>query len=128
MIWKTKISQMMDTKYPIIMGAFAIIGKAEFAAPFSEAGGLGIITALNFNTKEKFRDELKKMKTLTDKPYGVNFSVFPPYLTEGKKRGLNEEHYLDYVEIAIEEGVKVCTTSAYQAPKIGKMLHDAGCY
>jgi nitronate monooxygenase len=127
MIWKTKITEMMGTKYPIIMGAFAIIGKAEFAAPFSEAGGLGIITALNYKNGEDFREELKKMKKLTDKPFGVNFSIMPPYFIK-ERGGRDEEFYLDFTDIAIEEDVKVCTTSAYQAPKIGKKLKDAGCY
>jgi len=122
---------MMGTKYPIIMGAFAIIGKAEFAAAFSNAGGFGIITALNFRTNEEFRAELEKMNRLTQKPWGVNFSVMPPYVVKDKKKNSwarDEDSYLDFVDIAIDAGVKVCTTSAYQAPKIGKKLHDADCY
>ena len=128
MIWKTKISEMMGTKYPIIMGAFAVIGKAEFAAAFSEAGGLGIITALNYKNNDEFREELRKMKKLTAKPFGVNFSIMPPYFIEQRGHGRDENFYLKFADTAIEEGVKVCTTSAYQAPKIGKKLHDAGCY
>ena len=113
------------------MGAFAIIGKAEFAAAFSNAGGFGIITALNFRTNEEFRAELEKMNRLTQKPWGVNFSVMPPYVVKDKKKNSwarDEDSYLDFVDIAIDAGVKVCTTSAYQAPKIGKKLHDADCY
>ena len=127
MIWKTKITEMMETKYPIIMGAFAFIGKAEFAAAFSNAGGFGILTALNFNTAAEFQDEVDKMKKLTTKPWGVNFSVMPPYMTEAG-RGRTEDSYLEFVDMAIEAGLKVCTTSAYQAKNIGKKLHDAGCY
>ncbi len=113
------------------MGAFAIIGKAEFAAAFSNAGGFGIVTAINFRTNEEFQSELEKMNTLTDKPWGVNFSVMPPYVVKDKQKGSwvrDEDSYLEFVDIAIDAGVKVCTTSAYQAPKIGKKLHDAGCY
>lgn len=129
MIWNTRFNEMTGTKYPIIMGAFALIGRAEFAAAFSNAGGLGIITALNFKTNEDFKAELEKMKTLTDKPWGVNFSIMPPYLIEKRGgKGRSEESYLDFADIAIDAGVKVCTTSAYQAPKISKKLHDAGCY
>ncbi|MFX1257738.1 MAG: NAD(P)H-dependent flavin oxidoreductase [Promethearchaeota archaeon] len=128
MLWKTKLTEMMGTKYPIIMGAFAVIGKAEFAAAFSNAGGFGIITAINYKENDEFQAELKKMKTLTDKPWGVNFSIMPPYLIEKTGKGRDENSYLDFVDIAIKEGVKVCTTSAYQAPKIGKKLHQAGCY
>lgn len=129
LIWKTKLTEMMGTKYPIIMGAFAIIGRAEFAAAFSNAGGYGIITALNYKTNEEFQTELDKMKELTKKPWGVNFSVMPPYVIKNRDSWVrDEESYLDFVDIAIDAGVKVCTTSAYQAPNIGKKLHDAGCY
>lgn len=129
MIWKTRISEMMDTKYPIIMGAFVGLGKAKFAAAFSNAGGFGILTAINFKTIEAFQAEIDKMKMLTNKPWGVNFSIMPPYLIEKMGgKGRSEESYLEFVDLAIEAGVNVCTTSAYQAPKIGKKLHDAGCY
>ncbi len=127
MIWETRITEMTKTEYPIIMGAFAIIGRAEFAAAFSNAGGLGIITALNFNTAEEFQEEIDKMKKLTNKPYGVNFTVWPPQVRSRPGRDQSEEAYFDFVDIAIEAGVKVCTTSAYKAARIEKKLHDAGC-
>ena len=127
MIWNTRITKMMNTDYPIIMGAFAIIGRAEFAAAFSNAGGLGIITALNFRTSEEFQDEIEKMKKLTDKPYGVNFTVWPPQVRQSSGRSQSEESYFDFVDIALEAGVKVITTSAYKAAQIGKKVHDAGC-
>jgi nitronate monooxygenase len=126
MIWNTKITKMMKTEYPIIMGAFAIIGKAEFAAAFSNAGGLGIITALNFRTSEEFQNEIEKMKKLTNKPYGVNFTVWPPQVRQRGGRSQSEESYFDFVDIALDAGVKVITTSAYKAAQIGKKVHDAG--
>ncbi|TFF94006.1 MAG: nitronate monooxygenase, partial [Promethearchaeota archaeon] len=78
MKWRTKFTEMTKTRYPVIMGAFAGLGRAEFAASFSNAGGLGIITALNFNTPERFKKELKSMKNLTKNPFGVNFTIAPP--------------------------------------------------
>ncbi len=128
MIWTTRITKMTGIQYPIIMGAFVGLGRAEFAASFSNAGGLGILTAVNFKTNEEFQDEIEKMKKLTNKPYGVNFSIMPPQIRERTGRGRSEESYLDFVDIAIEAGIKVFTTSAYKAAKIGKKLHDAGCY
>lgn len=126
MIWNTRITKMTNTQYPIIMGAFAIIGKAEFAAAFSNAGGLGIITALNFRTNEEFQEEIDKMKKLTNKPYGVNFTVWPPQVRQRSERAQSEESYFDFVDIALDAGVKVITTSAYKAATIGKKVHDAG--
>lgn len=127
MIWKTRITQMTGIKFPLIMGAFAIIGKAEFASAFSNADGLGIITAINFPKIESFESELKNMMKLTDKPFGVNFTVTPPYLLE-KRRGRTEESYYDFLNLAIDMGVKVFTSSAYQAPGLGEKIKDAGCY
>jgi NAD(P)H-dependent flavin oxidoreductase YrpB (nitropropane dioxygenase family) len=128
MIWKTKLTELMGTKYPIIMGAFAVIGKAEFAAAFSNAGGFGIITALNFQSSQEFEDELKKMKNLTSKPWGVNFTVRPPEKIIKRAVGHTEDFYEEFIKIAINHEVKLCTTSAYQSSKIGKTLHDAGVY
>ncbi|MFX1470453.1 MAG: NAD(P)H-dependent flavin oxidoreductase [Promethearchaeota archaeon] len=128
MLWNTRITEMTGIKYPIIMGAFVAIGRAEFAASFSNAGGLGILTAGNFKTNEEFREEIEKMRRLTSKPYGVNFSIMPPQIIEKTGRGRTEESYFDFVDIALDAGVNVCTTSAYKAARIGKKLHDAGCY
>ncbi len=126
MKWKTKITELIKIKYPIIMGAFASVGRAEFAASFSNAGGLGIITALNFGTNEDFKKEMKKMKKLTDKPFGVNFSIMPPMMAAKVPHPRNEDFYMDYLDIALEEGIKIFTTSAYQAPKISKKILDSG--
>jgi len=102
MIWKTKILEMMNTKYPIIMGAFVGLGKAEFAAAFSNAGGFGILAAINFKNIEDFQSEIDKMKRLTNKPWGVNFSIMPPYLIEKMGgKGRSEESYLDFVDLAL---------------------------
>ncbi|TFG06962.1 MAG: nitronate monooxygenase [Promethearchaeota archaeon] len=128
MIWKTRLTEMMGSKYPIIMGAFAVIGKAEFAAAFSNAGGFGIITALNYPTPQEFECELDKMKDLTDKPWGVNFTVRPPKSMVKRAVGHTEEFYEEYIEITKDHGVKFCTTSAYQSPNVGKELQDAGIY
>jgi len=127
MNWETKITKMTGVKFPLIMGAFAVIGKAEFASAFSNAGGLGIITAINYPKIEDFRTELEYMLQLTDKPFGINFTITPPYLLK-KRSGRTQESYHDFLELAIDMGVKVFTTSAYRAPKIGTRIKEAGCY
>ena len=127
MNWETKITKMTGVKFPLIMGAFAVIGSAEFASTFSNAGGLGIITAINYPKIEDFRTELEHMLQLTDKPFGINFTITPPYLLK-KRRGRTQESYLDFLDLAIDMGVKVFTTSAYRAPKLGTRIKEAGCY
>lgn len=125
MEWKTKITQMTKTKYPLIMAAFARWSTTDFAASFSNAGGLGIITALNYDLNS-FKNELTKMKSLTDKPFGVNITVDPP--KEGQAQESYERAYLQYLNAALDAGVSIFTCSAYQAPFIGKRIHEAGGY
>jgi len=127
MIWKTKITQMTEVKYPLIMGAFAVIGTAKFASAFSNADGLGIITAINYPDIESFQAELEKMKTLTDKPFGVNFTIKAPFLLKSRV-GRIEESFYEFLNVAVDMGVKIFTTSAYQAPELGNRIKDAGCY
>jgi len=127
MKWETEITQMTGVKFPLIMGAFAVIGSANFAGAFSNAGGLGIITAINYPKIESFQSEIENMMKLTDKPFGVNFTITPPYLLK-KRRGRTEESYYDFLNLAIDMGVKIFTTSAYQAPGLGNIIKDAGCY
>ncbi|TFG04890.1 MAG: nitronate monooxygenase [Promethearchaeota archaeon] len=124
MKYKTPFTEMTGVEYPIVMGAFAGLGKADFAAPVSEAGCFGIITAHNFKSIDKFRAELDKMQSLTSKPFGVNFSIGPP--GDRFRHFMREDDFMPYVEVAIDYGVKVCTTSAYKGKKIADRLHEAG--
>ena len=108
------------------MAAFARNSNIDFTAAFSNAGGLGIITALNYDLKT-FKNELDRIESLTDKPYGVNIAVSPPGMIRSVE-SFNEEDYLKYVEIALDHGVNIFSSSAYQAPFIGKRVHEAGGY
>lgn len=128
MEWETKFTEMTGVKYPIIMGAFAGLGKAEFAAAFSNAGGLGIITALNYRNPEKFKRALEKANSITKKPFGVNFSVLPPDVRDKNPKAPSIEKYLEFLDIALEARVKIFTTSAYKAKVIGDKIHEAEGY
>ncbi|OIP34345.1 MAG: nitronate monooxygenase [Deltaproteobacteria bacterium CG12_big_fil_rev_8_21_14_0_65_43_10] len=114
MEWKTRITEMLGVQYPIISGAYGGFGTSEIAAPVSEAGGLGLITAHVLKTPEGLRQDIQKAKSMTDKPIGVNFSVgmFP--------------HEDDMIEVAIEEGITVAETSVFKAVKQGTRLKKAG--
>jgi len=125
MKWETKITQITSIEYPIIMGAFAGVGRAEFAAAFSNAGGLGIITAINFSSKKAFNEELKRMLKLTNKPFGINFSIMPPIMAKKIPNPPTEENYMEFLDLALDLGVKIITTSAYQAPNIGKKVLES---
>ena len=74
MIWRTKITEITKTKYPLIMAAFERVSSVKFASVFSDSGGLGIITAMNYDLQD-FKSEIIRMQTLTDKPFGINITV-----------------------------------------------------
>ena len=125
MIWNTKITRITKTRFPLIMAAFARLNSVELAAAFSNAGGLGMITAMNYDLQD-FKSILIKMKNLTDKPFGINITVVPPKVS-GAHTKISEEDYLKYLEIAIDQDINVITTSAFQANFIGKRIKEAGC-
>jgi NAD(P)H-dependent flavin oxidoreductase YrpB (nitropropane dioxygenase family) len=116
-MFKTRITEMFDIKYPIIQGAMLWLSRAEFVAAVSNAGGLGIIASLTFPTARELRDEIRKTKSLTDKPFAVNITLLPTM------RAANYEKYLD---AAINEGVKIIETAGRSPEPYMKPLKDAG--
>jgi nitronate monooxygenase len=118
MRWKTWVTEMCGCTYPIIQGAFTVFGKSKLAAPVSEAGGLGVITAHVFRTAQDLRQDIQNGKTMTDKPFGINFTILP--------KVFHEEYYEKLLEVAIDEGIETYFTSAYKAKKIGDRIHEAG--
>ena len=95
---KSRICEILGIEYPIFQGGMAWVADAELAAAVSNAGGLGLISAINAGT-EAVRNEIRKCKTLTDKPFGVNIMLQAPNAAE-------------IAEMIVEEGVKIVTTGA----------------
>ena len=114
MEWKTRVTDILGCKYPIIEGAFGGFGKATLAAAVSEAGGFGIIEATALGTTDKLKKDIRKARSMTDKPFGVNLSLIGhPKIDELR-------------DTAIEEGVAAIFTSAYKAEEHGKIIKAAG--
>lgn len=109
-MWNTKITDILKIKYPILQGGMAWVATHELAAAVSEAGGLGIIGAGNA-PPEFVRDEIRKLKELTDKPFGVNIMMLSPFAE-------------DIVGIVCDEGVPVVTTGAGSPGKYIKKLKE----
>ncbi|MEJ2250344.1 MAG: nitronate monooxygenase [Candidatus Lokiarchaeota archaeon] len=126
MIWKSFLTELVKIKYPLVMGAFGGWGKADFASAFSNAGGLGVIAALNFPKFEEFRKDLQKMKILTNQPFGVNLSLPHSGFHLNSHKSRTKQDYIQYLDIALDEGVKVITTSGYKAKFIGDIVHKKG--
>jgi len=97
-MFHTRITELLNIKYPILQGGMARVATYRLAAAVSEAGGLGIIGAGNASG-EVIREEIRKLKKLTDKPFGVNIMMLSPYAE-------------DIVGIICSEGVPVVTTGA----------------
>jgi NAD(P)H-dependent flavin oxidoreductase YrpB (nitropropane dioxygenase family) len=114
MNWKNRVTDILGSDYPIIQGAFAGFGTSALAAPVSDAGGFGIITAGALRTPEKLRDDIKRARSMTDKPFGINLSVgLCPQIDEMR-------------DVAIEERVPVIFTAVYRAEDHGRRIHEAG--
>ncbi|MFW9772614.1 MAG: NAD(P)H-dependent flavin oxidoreductase [Candidatus Thorarchaeota archaeon] len=126
MIWKTQITHMLGIKYPLIMGAFGGWGKSDFASAFSNAGGLGVIAALNFPDLDNFKNDIEKMRMLTDKPFAINLSLPHHKFEETEEDKKTKKRYLKYVEMALNQDCKIFTTSGYKTDFIGRRIHESG--
>ncbi len=109
---KTRITEMLGIEYPVIQGGMAWVAEHNLAAAVSEAGGLGLIGGASA-PGEVIREEIRKTKALTSKPFGVNIMLMSP-------------HADDLARIVVEEGVKVVTTGAGNPGKYMKMWKEAG--
>ena len=109
---KTRITELLGIEYPIIQGGMAWVAEHNLAAAVSEAGGLGLIGAANAPA-EVVREEIRKARELTKKPFGVNIMLMSPHADEIAK-------------VVVEEGVKIVTTGAGNPGKYMKMWKDAG--
>ena len=108
----TRITDLLGIEYPIIQGGMAWVAEHRLAAAVSNAGGLGIIGAASAPA-EIVREEIRKCKELTDKPFGVNVMLLNPNADEVAK-------------VVVEEGVKVVTTGAGNPSKYMEMWKAAG--
>ena len=99
---KTRLTEMLGIETPIICGGMMRVGTAELAAAASNAGALGVMTALTLPTPELLKAEIDKCRSLTDKPFGVNLTV-----------GVvaTEVNYDDYVDVILDSGVKIIETA-----------------
>ena len=95
---KSRICEILGISYPVFQGGMAWVADASLAAAVSNAGGLGLISSINAGT-EAVRNEIRKCKELTDKPFGVNIMLQAPNAGE-------------IAQMVIEEGVKILTTGA----------------
>ncbi|WP_374122426.1 NAD(P)H-dependent flavin oxidoreductase [Variovorax boronicumulans] len=104
---RTRVTEQLGIAYPIIQGGMQWVGVAELAAAVSNAGGLGILTALTQPTPEDLGREIARTRRMTDKPFGVNLTILP---------SIKPPPYADYVEAIVEGGVRIVETAG-NSPK-----------
>ena len=114
---KTRITELLGVRHPIIQGGMHFVGLAELAAAVSNAGGLGVITALTQKTPELLAAEIARCRTMTDKPIGVNLTFLPTVSTPD---------YPGYVRAIIEGGIGVVETAGRNPEAVLPALKAAG--
>lgn len=114
---KTRVTEMLGIKYPIVQGGMQWVGRAELASAVSNAGGLGILTALTQPTPDDLRKEIARCRTMTDKPFGVNLTILP---------SVNPPPYAEYAQAIIDSGVKVVETAGNNPKELIAKFKQAG--
>ena len=114
---KTRITKLFNIRHPIIQGGMHYVGFAELASAVSNAGGLGIITGLTQKTPDDLSREIARCREMTDEPFGVNLTFLPT---------ISSPDYQGYINVIIDNGVKVVETAGRNPQKYLPKLKDNG--
>ncbi|MDG5493277.1 nitronate monooxygenase family protein [Niveispirillum sp. BGYR6] len=102
---RTRITELLGIEHPIVQGGMMWVGRAELAAAVSNAGGLGILTALTQPTPDDLRREIDRCRSMTDKPFGVNLTILP---------SVTPPPYAEYRKAIIDSGIKIVETAGHK--------------
>ncbi|MBT8342118.1 MAG: nitronate monooxygenase, partial [Desulfatitalea sp.] len=114
---QTRITKLFNIQHPIMQGGMHFVGLADLAAAVSNAGGLGIITALSLKTAEDLAVEIRRCREMTEKPFGVNVTFLPT---------VSAPNYPDYIQAIIDGGVKIVETAGRNPKDYLPALKNAG--
>ncbi|KAJ2906486.1 2-nitropropane dioxygenase family [Zalerion maritima] len=117
MPFQTELTRRLGIKVPVVQGGMQHVGTADLASAVSNAGGLGIITALIFPTPLGLRDEIRRCRTLTNRPFAVNITLLP---------ALVPPDYGAYAQVVIDEGIKIVETAGNSPGPVIRQLKAAG--
>ena len=101
---RTRFTDLTGIMYPVVQGGMMWVGRAELAAAVSNAGGLGILTALTQPSPDALRQEIERCRGMTDKPIGVNLTILP---------SVSPPPYAEYRRVIIESGVRIVETAGH---------------
>ncbi len=117
-MFETRLTQLLGIKYPIIQGGLQWFATAQLASAVSEAGGLGIISSLTFPDQNRLRKEIRQIREMTEKPFGVNLSMLPELMKDDRTE--------EILQIIVEEEVPVVETSGRSPELFIQKLKRAG--
>ena len=116
---RTRITELLEIERPIVQGGMQSVGVAELASAVSNSGGLGILTGLTQPSPEALQTEIERCRGMTDKPFGVNMTVFPT---------MKSPDYGAYARAIVDSGIKIVETAGTPAvAEIWEIFKDAGC-
>lgn len=116
-MFKTRLTELFGIEYPIISGGMMWLSKAELSSAVSDAGGLGVMTALSHPTPEALTKEIERFRSMTDKPMGINLTFLP---------GLSPPNYDEFIAAIVEAKVKIVETAGRSPEKYMPTLKAAG--
>jgi nitronate monooxygenase len=116
-MYKTRLTELFGIEYPIIQGGMMRVSTADLSGAVSDAGALGVMTALTQPSPEALTKEIARLRSITDKPFGVNLTFLP---------GLSPPNYDEYVRAIIEAHVPIVETAGRSPEKYLPMLKEAG--
>ncbi len=102
---RTRLTELLGIEHPIVQGGMMWVGRAELAAAVSNAGALGMLTALTQPTPDDLRREIDRCRTMTDKPFGVNLTILP---------SVDPPPYAAYRRAIIDSGVGIVETAGHR--------------
>src|SRR3989339_1409650 len=114
---QTRFTRLFGVQHPLMCGGMMWVGTKELIAPVANAGALGVVTALSFPTPEALGTELRALKQLTDKPFGVNLTLLP---------SLRPVPYEDYLKVILASGIKIVETAGRSPEAVMPHLKAAG--
>ena len=114
---RTDITELLGIEHPIVQGGMQWVATADLAAAVSNAGGLGVISALTQPTPQALADELRRCHDLTDRPFGVNLTILP---------AISPPPYAEYRDVIVASGVRVVETAGGNPAEHLEVFRDNG--
>ena len=114
-MFKTRVTELLGIKLPIIQGGLAYLAYADLAAAVSNAGGLGQITAMSLNSPEELAAEIDKVRSMTSSPFGVNFAI-----------GNHGRSYKEFVQVALAKGIEIVSVTGGNPAEFLEMFRGTG--